>query len=366
MVDTAQPSVGTGLDATRPVASDRTNLVTVALAVWFTVGLFLDAWAHNNRPGLESFFTPWHAVFYSGFAATAAWIAWTARDGLRGGRIDPRAMPLGYASSAVAVVGFAVAGGADLAWHTGFGIEQDINILFSPTHIGLMTTMLIIVTTPLRAMWADRSLPAAPGLRRLLPALLSAALATTLVLLFLQYANALTFRAHGVMTAMSGGDEEFTIRLVTSMAVTNLLLLAPLLVLARRWRLPFGTATTIYVAAGGLSVAVTALRNVELVLGVVLAGLVVDVLARWLRPAPDRLTPYRTFAGLAALLTWSAYLITAYLVAGPVTIAPDQVGGHPGHPEGAVELYTGAPLVQAGLGVLLAVLLVPSRVSTVE
>jgi hypothetical protein len=46
-----------------------TDLVTALLCVWFTLGLFLDAWAHNNLPGLETFFTPWHAVFYSGFAS---------------------------------------------------------------------------------------------------------------------------------------------------------------------------------------------------------------------------------------------------------------------------------------------------------
>ena len=62
-------------DATaRPRASYRDDLVTIVLGLWFVVGLLLDAWAHNNLRGLESFFTPWHGVFYSGFAATAAWI----------------------------------------------------------------------------------------------------------------------------------------------------------------------------------------------------------------------------------------------------------------------------------------------------
>ena len=94
----------------------------------------------------------------------------------------------------------------------------------------------------------------------------------------------------------------------------------------------------------------TGLRNMALVVAFVLSGVLVDVLARVLRPAPDRLTRYRAFAGLAALVTWSVYLATARLVAGAA-------GG------GVVELYTGAPVVQAGLAVLLAVLLVPSRES---
>jgi hypothetical protein len=308
-------------------------------------------------PRLETFFTPWHAVFYAGFAATALWIAWTVRDGLRAGRFDVRAVPLGYASSAVAAVGFAIAGGGDLVWHTVFGIEQHLNILFSPTHLGLIIALLVIVTTPLRAMWADRSLPPAPGLRRLLPALLSAALATTLVLLFLQYANALAFTSRDVVIGLSGVDGEFTQRLVASMAVTNLVLVAPLLTLARRWQLPFGTATMLAVAAGGLSVAVAAFHNLALVVAVVLAGVVVDLLARWLRPAPDRIIRYRTFGGLAALVLWTVYVGTAAVTGGAAPAAAGPVE----HPEGSVELYTGTPLVQAGLAVLLAVLLVPSR-----
>ena len=55
-----------------PVASYRTNLVTMLLGLWFTVGLFFDAWAHNNEAHPETFFTPSHTVYYSGFAATAA------------------------------------------------------------------------------------------------------------------------------------------------------------------------------------------------------------------------------------------------------------------------------------------------------
>ena len=56
----------------RPRASRRTDVVTTVLSVWFVLGLFLDAYAHADAPELETFFTPWHAVFYSGFAVTGA------------------------------------------------------------------------------------------------------------------------------------------------------------------------------------------------------------------------------------------------------------------------------------------------------
>jgi hypothetical protein len=281
----------------RPVASYRTNLVTVLLSMWFTVGLFLDAWAHNNVPDLETFFTPWHAVFYSGFTATAAWVVWTARH--------RRAIPRGYGAAVVAVVGFAISGVGDATWHTVFGIERDINILFSPTHLGIAASMLVIVTTPLRCAWADPVMPSRPGLRRLFPAMLSVALATALVLLFLQYANAFTYRSEGVVFGLSGASGEATSRLVASFAVTTAVLVLPLLTVARRWAPPFGTATVVFGFAGTLSFAVTGFHNGQLIAGLLVSGVGADLLARWLRPSPDRPVRYRLYAALVPLLTWT-------------------------------------------------------------
>src|SRR5579871_4043191 len=42
--------------------------------VWISGGFFLDAWAHGHVP-VETFFTPYHAVFYSGMLALALVIA---------------------------------------------------------------------------------------------------------------------------------------------------------------------------------------------------------------------------------------------------------------------------------------------------
>jgi hypothetical protein len=367
MVDTSGSSVQpeTAVAATpvsRRLAGYRSNLVTALLSVWFTIGLFVDAWAHNNLLELETFFTPWHALFYSGFAATAGWIAWTIRPALRQGWPNWKAMPVGYGPAAVALAGFALAGAGDGTWHTVFGVEQQINILFSPTHLGLAVSMFVIVTTPLRAMWADGSLPAAPSLRQLLPAVLSAALAATLVLLFLLYANAFGYSSGGVALALSDLDEGLTTGFVSSMAVTTAVLITTLLTVARRWRLPFGTATILHMAVGGLSGAVLAFENLDLVVAVVAAGACVDLLASWLRPAPAQLRAYRAFGALAPLLTWSIFIVTAALTAPP--LASRHLPGPDGSlspPEAVVELYTGTPVAQALIGLLIAVLLVPDR-----
>lgn len=328
------------------------------LSIWFTVGLFLDAWAHNNVPGLETFFTPWHGVFYSGGLATSAWVAWTVRGAMREREHYLRAVPVGYGAAVVAIVVFALSGVGDLIWHTVFGIEQSINILFSPTHLGLGASMFVIVTTPLRSAWANPDLPLRPGLRRLLPAVLSVAFATTIVALFLQYANVTVFGSGDVITGLSDLDEGYTANLVKSMVVTNLVLLLPLLALARRWVLPFGTATAIYTAAAALAGAVTDFDNPSMIVGLVAAGVLVDLLALWLRPTADRPGRLRAFAGLAPLITWTTFIAAAFLDA-------PHWPGVAGTPAPVVELYTGAPMVQALLGLLVSLVLLPPKPAVV-
>src|SRR3546814_17493311 len=72
----------------RPSLNPRERTVAVAFGIWMVVGLFLDGWAHdNNKP--ESFFTPWHGVLYSGFAAAtlaAVLVAARSRTSDRPGR----------------------------------------------------------------------------------------------------------------------------------------------------------------------------------------------------------------------------------------------------------------------------------------
>jgi hypothetical protein len=65
----------------RPRTTHRQDLVTVLLATWLIGGLGLDGWAHSTLEGrVESFFTPWHAVFYTGWTATALWVLWLVQQ----------------------------------------------------------------------------------------------------------------------------------------------------------------------------------------------------------------------------------------------------------------------------------------------
>ena len=48
--------------------------MTAALGALLVGGVYADGWAHLNVVGLESFFTPWHAVLYGGFVLLGAWM----------------------------------------------------------------------------------------------------------------------------------------------------------------------------------------------------------------------------------------------------------------------------------------------------
>ncbi|MFC5826441.1 hypothetical protein [Nonomuraea insulae] len=328
--------------------SPRTDLVTALLGVWFGVGLMIDAWAHTNLAELETFFTPWHAVFYSGFAVVSCWILWQVWRNVRTGRQGLAAVPTGYLAGLVAIPAFAFFGFIDMMWHTLLGIETTIDILFSPSHLGLIVTMLLILTTPLRSAWNAPDVGARPTLGRLLPALIGFAFATTLVSLFLSYGDALQYRQTRIVEAFSNLEEPGAGGLATAMVLTNVILLAPVLLLARRWRLPFGSVTVMYTLAALMPGAQTEFTNVPVLLSIVTGGLVSDLLIRWLRPSAARRTAYWAFAGLSGLATWSLYIAFASATGGGLPAVP--------------ELWTGSPIIAGLIGLALGALFLPNAI----
>ena len=66
---------------TRPVSTPRRDLAVALATLWLTAGLYLDGWAHSHVPELETFFTPWHGVLYSGYAALAVAVGLDVQEG---------------------------------------------------------------------------------------------------------------------------------------------------------------------------------------------------------------------------------------------------------------------------------------------
>jgi hypothetical protein len=333
----------------REWVSPRADLVTALLGVWFGIGLMIDAWAHSNLSELETFFTPWHAAFYSGFAAVSGWIVWQAWRNVRKGRQGLAAVPMGYLAGLLAVPGFAAFGLVDMMWHEFLGIEQTIDILFSPSHLGLIVTMMIIITTPLRSAWSAPDVGERPTLGRLLPALIGLAFAVTLVSLFVSYGNAMQYSGPGVVGAFSSLEDPGANGLASAMVITNAVLLAPVLLLVRRWHLPFGSVTLMYAVGILMPGAQTAFENLPILLAFVAAGVASDLLIRWLRPSAERRGAFWAFAGVSAFVTWTLYMAVASVSAGTLPAVP--------------ELWTGAPIVAGLIGLALGVLFLPNAVA---
>jgi len=171
-----------------PVATSALRDGAVALAGLALIGgLYLDGWAHIHRPGLETFFTPWHGVLYSGFLLLAAALVMPVLRGRLRGVAWSAALPAGYGLALLGVALFGAGGLLDLGWHIVFGIEAGTEALLSPPHLLLATGAGLMVTAPLRSAWSLSDAP--QRWTTWLPPLLSLALLLALLGFFTSYAH---------------------------------------------------------------------------------------------------------------------------------------------------------------------------------
>ena len=165
--------------AQQPAAS-RSLVLDYAVGIcgiWISGGFFLDAWAHGHVR-VESFFTPYHAVFYSGMLAVVLIIGIFALRGRAQGYAWVGALPRPYRLAAVGVPVFILAGVGDLFWHRLLGIEEGVDALLSPTHQFLGLGVFLLTSGPIRSVLGDRT--GATTLARQLP--LALGLASWLIL----------------------------------------------------------------------------------------------------------------------------------------------------------------------------------------
>lgn len=306
-------------------ATYRQQLVTVALGSWLMIGVFVDGWAHDNLDAsLETFFTPWHALLYSGFTACALWQLWLVRLGRRQGLVGAAAVPQGYGLGLIGVTVFAAGGVADMTWHLVFGVERDIEALFSPTHLVLFTGGSLLLGSPFRDAWAARDRPD-PALRAFVPALASLTLLVSLFEFFFMYWSPFTAywpTAEGARFAAGAGDytsviREFAVKDgVASVVVTTVLLVGPLLLLVRRWQVPFGSATVLFTVPAVLSGAIHALDQPAVVLAALTGGLATDLLLRWLRPTAERRSAVCLVSAVGPVVLFSTWFAALALTRG--------------------------------------------------
>jgi hypothetical protein len=300
------------------------------LSAWLVGGLFLDGWAHAHGKVDQSFFTPWHAVFYSGFAAVALALFATLVRRRSQTKTWRAAIPSGYGATLAGVAIFAAGGVGDLIWHTLFGIERSIEALLSPTHLMLITGIILIASGPLRAAWrrpVDRL-----SWRRGLPTLLA----------ILYILATLTFITQYLYPFDSGWYYRGVALDIASALTFTAILMGGLLLLVGRWRLPFGWVTLLL---GAIALAMSALNDIhQSVWLALIVGLIADTLYVLLRPTRAHAGRLRLFAFAVPATLFAGFFFALNLY---------------GLLDWVIHLWTGVIFLTGAIGVLLSFLLAP-------
>jgi hypothetical protein len=143
------------------VGEARYNVFVLLLGLWCLAGLLIDATAHLSGVVDDTFFTEWHALWYSGATAYGAYIFYAVLP--EGGIAELVRRPFGvlgdiapqHRAGVWGIIIFGAAGFGDMIWHELLGVETSLDILLSPTHIGLFAGLALSVSGPMWSAWAD-------------------------------------------------------------------------------------------------------------------------------------------------------------------------------------------------------------------
>jgi hypothetical protein len=299
----------------------RDDLITAICGMLLVAGVAVDAWAHTNiLETIESFFTPWHAMLYGGFATIAAWTYWLAfRERARYPTWWRNGWPAGYLVGGIGVALFLLAGLMDMVWHTVFGIEVSLEATYSPSHLLIALSGVLLLTSPLRSWWAsdsERGLRAAAGM-------ISAGLGATMTMVLLLTLSVF-FSTPPTVAYAPDNDSVPHLRAVIAFGgylVTTLVCLVPLMLIYRR-RLTLGAAPTIFGLVALFAVVTQNFEGpqLEAAIGAVLGAAAAEaVLVRLDAVRGTNATLRLPIAGASvALFTWAGYLLGAQLGTGIV------------------------------------------------
>lgn len=294
-----------------PAGSIRFDAMIVVLTYWFVIGFYVDGGAHQRGLVDDSFFTPWHALLYSGAMAVGLALGFTQLRNMSKGHALLRALPFGYFPALVGIGIFAIGGVFDLVWHTVFGFEVSMEALLSPSHLLLATGAFLFISAPFRAAWGRQE---AANWRTLLPAILSMAAVLSQLTFFTQYANFASRPEVLINLPPGGGGDNFFFNLygVMSLLIPAIIGISVTLLALRRWTLPPGALTLTWT----LNTALMIWLRLPFVSGVLpalmvvpLGGVLADFLLWRFKPSTERPIALRAFAFSVPFVTSLVYLL---------------------------------------------------------
>jgi hypothetical protein len=291
--------------------SARERWTLAGAALWLVTGLQLDAFAHSTIPDLETFWTPWHAVLYSGIAACGLTLLWLLRPRLPEVptyrsllTATPRALQLPVVGMALLLVG----GGIDTLWHNLFGIEKGLEIFFSPSHYFIIIGMVLVACGPALMLAASPVQRLTGGDTVLV--VVSTLLASLPAHIFTEHASALEEPLLGT------GDSPMKTfspdaQMMHGYLGSTILLLVPVLVLARRWSLPVGVSTVLVTLPAMVITLILGEGDVWLPVTIAIATAAVEVAVRIGAPAYRHVAAdvrWLVLGLLAPIVVWGAVI----------------------------------------------------------
>jgi hypothetical protein len=300
-----------------PEASLRFEWLMVLSSLWLFAGLYLDGWAHNNIPEqIDSFFTPWHLVLYSGYTVSAAILGVTYILNLRKGYGWLRALPSGYMVSLLGAIIFAIAGNLDFLWHWLFGFEENVEALVSPSHLSLALGGVMMMSGPLRTAWRQSVLQAERLSWRVF---LSLFIILGVFTFFTQFSNAFSHPQLFVGRAPGGDTYEWDVTLISYVLIPTILFMATIIMTVLRWKLSFGSLTFLLTGNSVLMFFMAWRYSHQqwiVLIAALFGGIVADLLLVLLKPTASRVKALRWFSFLAPALFFLAYFLSLLLTQG--------------------------------------------------
>jgi hypothetical protein len=289
----------------------RFEWLVVLSSLWLFAGLYLDGWAHNNiAETIDSFFTPWHGVLYSGYAVTAAVLGLTYLSNVRKGYGWLRALPSEYMLSWLGAIIFAVAGNLDFIWHSIFGFEKDVEALVSPSHLILAVGGVMMMSGPLRAAWRKSD-----SQENKMPwrALLSLFFVLGVFTFFTQFSHAFSHAQVFVGSKPTGDTYFWDVALISYVLIPTVVWMSAILMTVLRWKLPAGSLTFLIAGNSILMFLMTwgySHQQWQILVAALVGGILADVLLVTLKPSVKRERALRWFSFLVPAILFLAYFLS--------------------------------------------------------
>ena len=111
-----------------PITNQIHRRILIFTMIWFFSGAWIDSSAHIYLiDDIETFFTPWHGVLYSGYIFSVL-VVMFIKNTMKDYKFD-----IGVLGAVV----FGIGGASDAIWHTLLGIETGVEPLITPSHLML-------------------------------------------------------------------------------------------------------------------------------------------------------------------------------------------------------------------------------------